>query len=64
MLTFAPFNLLPSRTALLAAALFTVAGPAHAQTAYPQRPVQVIAGFSAGGSVDVMARNLAAVLSA
>src|SRR4051812_45317467 len=36
---------------------------AVAQSAYPSRPVQVIVGFPAGGSVDVMARQLVAVIS-
>ena len=47
--------------AMLAAA---PTSPAHAQTAYPQRPVQVIVGFPAGGSVDVMARNLVTAINA
>src|SRR3954463_5534364 len=34
------------------------------QTNYPQKPVQVIVGFSAGGSVDVMARTLVNIISA
>ena len=38
--------------------------PVHAQSAYPQRPVQVIVGFPAGGSVDVMARNLVTAINA
>jgi tripartite-type tricarboxylate transporter receptor subunit TctC len=33
-----------------------------AQPGYPSRPVQVIVGFPAGGSVDVMARNLVAAI--
>src|SRR5436190_15205147 len=48
--------------AILAAAVF-FAGGACAQTAYPQKPVQVIVGFSAGGSVDVMARTLVNIIS-
>jgi tripartite-type tricarboxylate transporter receptor subunit TctC len=47
----------------LAAALLGAA-TARAQPAYPARPVQVIVAFPAGGSVDVMARNLVAVMSA
>ena len=48
-------------------AVGVVFGAGHAargQLAYPQKPVQVIVGFSAGGSVDVMARNLVAAVSA
>ena len=51
--------------ATMAAMLFAViADAARAQTAYPARAVQVIVGFPAGGSVDVMARNLVAAMSA
>ena len=49
--------------ALVAAALL-LPGESGAQTAYPQKPVQVIVGFSAGGSVDVMARTLVNAISA
>ncbi len=54
------------RLRLFAAAALAlgVAGTALAQGAYPQKAVQVIVGFSAGGSVDVMARNLAAGVAA
>ncbi len=48
----------------LVAAIGLLAGEAGAQTAYPLKPVQVIVGFSAGGSVDVMARTLVNVISA
>jgi len=48
----------------LAGALVVPAGPARPQSAYPSRPVQVIVGFPAGGSVDVMARSLVAAISA
>lgn len=51
------------RAALLAVSILAIVSPASAQTAYPQRPVQVLVAYSAGGSVDVMARNLVAVLS-
>src|SRR3954467_13697505 len=37
--------------------------PAPAQPPYPPRPHQVIVGFPAGGSVDVMARQLVAAIS-
>jgi len=45
------------------AAFFAVLGCPAAYGAYPTKPVQVIVAFPAGGSVDVMARNLAASLS-
>src|SRR5258706_7505513 len=53
-----------ARELALAAALFAAMASARAQPAYPARPVQVIVAFPAGGSVDVMARNLVAVMSA
>ena len=52
------------RIALTGAFVVAAAGAARAQSAYPSRPVQVIVGFPAGGSVDVMARSLVAVISA
>jgi tripartite-type tricarboxylate transporter receptor subunit TctC len=42
----------------------TLVVAAQAQTPYPQRPVQAVVGFSAGGTVDVMARALVASMSA
>lgn len=39
------------------------AAAARAQADYPARPVQVIVGFPAGGNVDVMARNLVAIMA-
>ena len=52
------------RIALTGAFVVAGAGAARAQSAYPSRPVQVIVGFPAGGSVDVMARSLVAAISA
>lgn len=49
---------------LALAAELSAGGAALAQGAYPARPVQVIVAFTAGGSVDVMARNLVAAISA
>lgn len=48
------------RTLLTAAASMPLAAPVFAQTAWPVRPVRIIVPFAAGGSVDVMARVLAA----
>lgn len=50
------------RTALAAGALLpaaTLAAPAHAQGAWPARPVRIIVPFAPGGSVDTMARTIA-----
>ena len=58
-----PVVVLPSLVIALSAAAL-MAGAVSAQTAYPQRPVQVIVGFPAGGSVDVMARNLVTAINA
>ena len=49
---------------VLLAGLALPAGNAAAQGAWPVRPVQVIVGFPAGGSVDVMARHLLNAMSA
>jgi tripartite-type tricarboxylate transporter receptor subunit TctC len=45
---------------LLAAALFLVVSTAHAQ--YPQRPVQLIVPWGAGGGTDATARIIASLL--
>jgi len=39
-----------------AASLPVLTGAASAQAAYPSRPVRIIAGFAAGGGVDITAR--------
>jgi len=49
-------------TALIVSVL-AGANVAPAQSGYPSRPVQVIVGFPAGGSVDVMARQLVAAIA-
>ncbi|MBP7351491.1 MAG: tripartite tricarboxylate transporter substrate binding protein, partial [Comamonas sp.] len=46
-----------------AALLATCALGAGAQTAYPNKPVRVVVGFSAGGTTDVVARILAKELT-
>ncbi|MBN8939544.1 MAG: tripartite tricarboxylate transporter substrate binding protein [Rhizobiales bacterium] len=54
-----------ARLAALFAALFGLAAqpsPAAAQ-AFPQRPVQILVPFAAGGAVDVIARTLADALA-
>lgn len=53
-----------ARTLMIAAPLIAAGGATQAQTGYPERPVQVIVGFPAGGSVDVMARTLVAAVAA
>src|SRR6516225_5371116 len=40
-----------------------VAGKISAQPAFPDRPIKVVVGFSAGGGTDVIARILAQKLS-
>ena len=47
-----------------AALLATCALGAGAQTAYPNKPVRVVVGFSAGGTTDVVARIMAKELTA
>lgn len=48
----------------IAAAAMTLAlvAPAGAQDTYPDRPIRILVGFSAGGPTDVVARKLAAKL--
>src|SRR3954468_14981297 len=51
-------------TGLAAGAAGAQGTAASTSSAWPARPVQVIVAFPAGGSVDVMARNLVAAISA
>jgi len=53
------------RTALaLAAALLAGAAPLAGAQSYPERPIRLLVGYSAGGGVDAMARLVAPRLSA
>jgi tripartite-type tricarboxylate transporter receptor subunit TctC len=47
------------RSLLLLLVLVALERPAHAQDAYPSRPVTLIVPFAAGGSTDVIARVVA-----
>ncbi len=54
---------LPRRPALLALAAAALGAPALAQTRrFPDRPVEVVVGFAAGGGTDVTARTFARFL--
>ena len=55
-------NLKPSAAAALLAATALSAAPALAQSTYPDRPVKLVVGFSAGGGADNVARALADAL--
>ncbi|VTU20193.1 Argininosuccinate lyase [Variovorax sp. PBL-H6] len=60
-----PFT--PHRRALLALGAALLAGHANlasAQGTYPDRPIRLLVGYSAGGGVDAMARLIAPRLSA
>ncbi len=50
---------------LALASSFLAAGlPAHAQGAYPSKPVKVVVGYAAGGAVDAVARTIGQALQA
>jgi tripartite-type tricarboxylate transporter receptor subunit TctC len=48
---------------LIASSLITIAGGAHAQSDFPNKPIRLVVGFTAGGISDVLGRALAAKLS-
>jgi tripartite-type tricarboxylate transporter receptor subunit TctC len=50
--------MLTRRDFALAAGAAALAGPAHAQAAYPSRPIRILVGYPAGGGVDLIARLL------
>ncbi len=54
----------PTRRTLLAAALALAAPLASAQSDYPNKPVRLLVGYSAGGGVDALARMLSTRLPA
>ncbi|MBO9678368.1 MAG: tripartite tricarboxylate transporter substrate binding protein [Acidovorax sp.] len=52
------------RTALGSLAGLALAGRAAAQAAYPNKPIRLVVGYSAGGAVDIVARTLGQGLAA
>lgn len=56
-------SILRASAALLAATMALLPNAGQAQT-YPERPVRVVVGFSGGSGPDVIARSIAAQLSA
>src|SRR6187397_841587 len=52
-----------TRRSLMLAATGLVATPHLARAAFPERPLRIMVGFAAGGTVDTIARILANALS-
>ncbi|WP_353177496.1 Bug family tripartite tricarboxylate transporter substrate binding protein [Delftia acidovorans] len=52
-----------SRRALITAAAVLAAGPLCAQTTYPNKPIRVVVGYAAGGSVDLVGRVVGDILA-
>ena len=50
--------MLNRRNFLATAASLAAAGPAFAQSGYPDHPIRIIVGYAAGGGVDIVARLL------
>ena len=50
------------RTGVLSLGLLTSLGMAHAQDAWPSRPIKLLVGFAPGGSSDMVARLIATPL--
>jgi len=63
MTSFLPRRVFARKLAAAAAGLAAAFALPAAQAAYPERPVRIVVGFSAGGSTDVVARILAKELS-
>jgi len=56
------FNALPRRRSILLAAVLGLSVTAQAQT-FPDKPIRILVGYSAGGGVDTMARLIAPYLT-
>ena len=58
-----PLKSFLSRRAVLASAALLALGSVHAQTAYPSKPIRLVIGYAPGGSVDMVGRVMADVLT-